>query len=605
MNTVLMSQNLDGDTWNSPYNDTDLGASHWFINYRDSLMVPSISSIYFGFSIIQYVILVILLVWRRNRQPVKSRDAFLIFSSLTGETLVLMNISARYMVGWWKYPCFLYALTYSVVLPFILLPGVLRAWRLIYVYKLNSMKKLFSNINKKEESETALSNLRFNAPEKNAISKRKFAIWKFWVSSKFIALVFLIAFLIHVGFFIVTVFVSGNPRLFISFKESCEVNNAVTYIGLAQAFTYFLINLILVIFMIILRVKDTWSIRNEALFVLSQWIFFCIIFLVFGAFFFDFYVKGQRYWPYGYFIVLGIIVDLFSTCWIPIIKSFLIKRVESGEKSDTEAEGDSELLHTVLNNEDFRAIFRKYCERSFCPEIILFWEENLEFMKLKTDAERRVAAKNIIERYLNESSPLELNLPNREIFIPPIKQVLEKYEAELVQNSIPVGSNLLAEIGANIVAAVFGEVEGSTYKQAFINQLSRVQLAEVQMLAANFNNSSFRRTSSFYGDEITNTQADEDSSIQSDLHSAEPQTNTEGIKRHSKSFRLLKKLQKKKKKVQEAVHQELIPPTLFRELILHDEHDMLDIFARFKTTKEFKKYMDDLKAQKKLELIVS
>jgi len=376
MDAILMSQNLDGDTWNSPYNDTDLGPSHWFINYRDSLMVPSTASIFFGFSIIQYVVLVILLILRRNVQPVKSRNAVLLLLSLTGVTCAIMDISARYMVGWWKYPCFLYALVYSIIIPFIFLPGVVRAWRLLYVYKLNSIKKLFSNSRKDVNGTVTMNDLRSKPPEKDAPPSRKFALWKFWVSSKFIVIIFVVAFFVHVCFFIINAFASGTPRLLISFKESCEIDNTVSYIAIAQAFAYIIANLILIFFMYITKVKDTWSIRTEALFVLLQWIFFSIVFAAFGAFYYDFYIKGERYWPYGYFLLLGCFIDLFCTCWIPIIRSFFTTRRGSDSKENGEAQnGDSELLHVVLNNEDFRALFRKYCERSFCPEIILFWED--------------------------------------------------------------------------------------------------------------------------------------------------------------------------------------------------------------------------------------
>jgi hypothetical protein len=603
---TLMSQNLDGNTWNSPYNDTDLGASHWFINYRDSIMVPSTSAIFFATSVIQYVLLTILLLWRREMQPVKSRGAFLLFSSLTGETFVIINNSARYMVGWWKYPCFLYVLTYSVVIPFIFLPGVLRAWRLMYIYRLNSMKKLFSTSKKYgSQISSGFLGLRRSKPsEKVALPKRTFALWNFWVSSKFIAISFLVAFLIHIGFFVVNLFLSGNPILFLSFKQSCEVNNPVAYFGVAQALAYIAVNLILIVLIFIFKVKDTWSIRNEASFVLLQWIFFFTLFLVFAAFFYDFYIQGQRYWPYGYFIILACFIDLFCTCWIPIIRSFTIKRAESSENGVVKTgETDSDLLLVVLKHDDFRALFRNYCERSFCPEMVLFWEDVQEFMKLKTDAERRTAAKKIISRYLETSSPLELNLPSKQTLVAPIIHILEKYEIELARNAIPVGTSLLAEIGTNIAIHVFGQKRGSKYSQAFINQLSKVQTTEDQSTAATSNESvGSNRSDSFQtGEVIELTNCDD--TLETDTNSTESNTNTEVIKK-SKSNQLLEKLRRKAKNQEIMSQKQFIPSNLFDELIFHDRINMLDVIARFKNTKEFKKFMEEMESQENLELVV-
>eukprot|EP01080_Neovahlkampfia_damariscottae_P001538 gene1538-12664_t len=67
-------------------------------------------------------------------------------------------------------------------------------------------------------------------------------------------------------------------------------------------------------------------------------------------------------------------------------------------------------LNYMLDNENLREHLRISSEKTYCAENILFFEEILEYKKLKSPEDRKILAKRIYETYLAPDSQKEVNL---------------------------------------------------------------------------------------------------------------------------------------------------------------------------------------------------
>lgn len=588
-------------------------------------------------------------------QPIKSRGALLILIAMVSQSYVIINSAARFMVGRWRYPCFLYSIMFSVVIPFAFLPGVLRMFRLIYIVKLNSLKKFVANIkgttgnedeNNKHNSVAQVNNHNNNnsnhnmshtngfAVFKNRQQQRTFALWKFWVSNKFIVLCFIVSVVIHLGIWGILAGTSSDPALYFSFRSSCGMSSVDSYVIVGQAFVYIGVNLLLLLFAIVKRVEDTWSIRIESVIVLAQWILFFAVFVLIAALWWYFYIQAERYWPYGYFMIMACFIDILFSAWIPLIRSFMIPQKRGSKLEQILTIQDSsganvEQLKIVLEDTDFKESFRMFCEKSFCPEMLLFWEEAKQYELLKEDYSRRVAAKSILDKYLSVDAPLELNLPNKQIFIPEITDAINQYEATLLQG-VYVGTNILTEMGTNIALYVFNK-EAAHHKENFLSRMTNIATSEEQIIAE-----AVQRYQSILldakKDEDHEDKGVEDEAIEcthevstsheEDTHSATDQMSTHttttstnpNSSTPSKRKATVAKIRKKLKRPQstrnllesknEKKVENKLPDTLFHRLILHTELDMMDIFARYRNTRPFRKHMDRLREEVKLKDIV-
>ncbi len=617
-------------------------------------------------------------------QPIKSRGAFLILIAMVAQSYVIINSAARFMVGRWKYPCFLYSIMFSVVIPFAFLPGVLRTFRLIYIVKLNSLKKFVANIKsgangnhddgddlKKAGNNGDRGNNRQNTQNsstagsghstslsvfKSRQQQRTFKLWKFWVSNKFIVLCFLVSVIVHLGIWGILAGTSADPALYFSFRQSCHMSSIDSYVIVGQALFYIGINLLLLLFAIVRRVEDTWAIRLESVLVLIQWVFFFVIFVLIAALFWYFYIQAERYWPYGYFLIMACFIDILASAWIPLIRSFFIpqhkqtSRLQQFLQVQSTSTANVDQLKVVLEDEQFKRSFREFCERSFCPEMLLFWDEAKQYEQLREDHERRVAAKNIVERYLRLDAPLELNLPNKDVFIPEICEAINQYESSLLQG-VHVGTTLLAEMGMNIALHVLKDEASRNQKENMLNRMKTMALNEEQIIAeaveryqsilkestakeqevpfdetAGAENVVVRGEGVGGGVQHHQASAADESTHGEDTGTDQMSTTTSGTtgtsatpsstntpsKRRATMDRIKRRLRKSQngRHVGELEHgkekaiENKLPDHLFHRLISHTELDMMDIFARYKTTKAYKKHLDRLKEEVSLKDLV-
>lgn len=81
-------------------------------------------------------------------------------------------------------------------------------------------------------------------------------------------------------------------------------------------------------------------------------------------------------------------------------------------------------LEDVFLNEHLYYIFKKYLKKEIAEEILLFYEEIQKFRKIEVEKERFEEAKGIFQKYIENSSPCEININSytREM----IKEIVEK-----------------------------------------------------------------------------------------------------------------------------------------------------------------------------------
>ncbi|KAG2381802.1 hypothetical protein C9374_006186 [Naegleria lovaniensis] len=91
-----------------------------------------------------YVMVLILcslgLFYKRNGGHLKSRGIVNIIMTLIADSAFIILICLRFIIGRRVYPCGLYIISYFVLPPAILLPSILRLWRLIFMNRLNALK---------------------------------------------------------------------------------------------------------------------------------------------------------------------------------------------------------------------------------------------------------------------------------------------------------------------------------------------------------------------------------------------------------------------------------------------------------------------------------
>lgn len=109
---------------------------------EDFITVPIISWIVLALYSIWTLLLLILVIVRRNHQPVKARSPLLMILSLITMCFFVVFNALRFGIGRSLFPCILYTMSFSLLQPGVFLPTVLRAWRLFFVYRVSTLKQV-------------------------------------------------------------------------------------------------------------------------------------------------------------------------------------------------------------------------------------------------------------------------------------------------------------------------------------------------------------------------------------------------------------------------------------------------------------------------------
>lgn len=433
--------------------------------------VPIMSWITVALWLLWVFLLVILLLWRRNRQPIKTRSPPLLVLTMFMTSFLVIMSSIRFAVGRYKYPCFLYTMSFFMSQPGIFFPTILRSWRLFFVYRLSvaksnvahgvlkgaPMHRTGSSVSatSEEEEEGSQDGLESLPEEKTveleetahvndksgadtgsnvanvaavtaASAEKKQDSGKRRSSRLSTHNLRSLSRSIHAYTFWVSM-----PFLMLLFGAMVLVHAAIWIIFSAtDASTYFsftdgcrmstvalIITVVqvivylaveLVIAIALITVRDQYHMRTEMYVNIFQWFVLVLVFLLIGVIPF---VKGlsDKYLPSGFAIFLACFLDTFISIFIPVMMSF---RSIYRSSSDHEKQSSSNHeLSFVLGNDELRPMFRKYTVESFAPEILLAWEHAERYRNEKNSSRRQRIGHALIRTFLDpQRAVMELNL---------------------------------------------------------------------------------------------------------------------------------------------------------------------------------------------------
>jgi hypothetical protein len=283
-------------------------------------------------------ILLVLLVIRRKHQPVRVRIPALLFYHVVMNCVMLILLHTRIIVGRDIFPCFIYTATYYFSVPEIAVPHLFRMFRFIVVFKI-------------------ARNIGTNAYD------NKIKILRMLMTTRFTVLAIAFVAILHVIFWLVGMgIVTAIDNIPQYSTQGCRLGSN-TYFVVAIIILYLII-LLVMIFAILTQVKDTWGIRLEVVIMSTMWIIAVTLFCILN--FLPQYISCCEFswFPAGYVIYIASILDTAITCLLPVVLSF------RNTKSNVKDVNEQEVLHIILNNEQYRAELKEFSIQSFCPENI-------------------------------------------------------------------------------------------------------------------------------------------------------------------------------------------------------------------------------------------
>ncbi|KAF0974606.1 hypothetical protein FDP41_006638 [Naegleria fowleri] len=149
----------------------------------------------------------------------------------------------------------------------------------------------------------------------------------------------------------------------------------------------------------------TWFIKTEALYLIPIQAFLIVIFLV--TEFVDIFIILDRVVPDGMILTSYSGIEVFVTIFLPICYSIFQDEKPKAIIYDTE-------LEMILSNKESFEIFLDHCRRSFCAEGVLFYKDLEKYKHCQSNTRRRDMALHIVQCYLIQGSPQELNIGNIE-----------------------------------------------------------------------------------------------------------------------------------------------------------------------------------------------
>jgi len=92
----------------------------------DGSHVSPLSWAFFGANTLWFIALTALVWWRRNYQPVKAREVFLMYVSLAATYFISFMVTWRFAFGRYDFPCFFFSFLLLMAYPGVFLPSILR-----------------------------------------------------------------------------------------------------------------------------------------------------------------------------------------------------------------------------------------------------------------------------------------------------------------------------------------------------------------------------------------------------------------------------------------------------------------------------------------------
>ena len=123
------------------------------------------------------------------------------------------------------------------------------------------------------------------------------------------------------------------------------------------------------------------------------------------------YVDGS------YFSLPIIAISFTVTIVFPVIMSYRLERARfdkvllySEDDIDLITNNLTALFRFVMDNSLLKKEFQQFCVDSFCVENFLFYQDVGDYQQLETSREREQAALKIMEVYIGEDTPRQINI---------------------------------------------------------------------------------------------------------------------------------------------------------------------------------------------------
>jgi len=288
-----------------------------------------------------------------------------------------------------------------------------------------------------------------------------------------------------------------------SFGPYCELWGWVYYYSIVIAiffivlyiFFYFLSSL----YMLFGRLRDTWSIRFELIFIPLYWV---PLIVAFSICWFLNDKWPERYMPATFWLWIAGYIDVIICSFVPIIRTFIVRNkiitFKSLLRSNLTSEDDYmdirksqeitqslikdeslSALHETLNSGMLRAEFLKFTTASLCPESLLFWQDvKQKYEKTEDHTERCALAQQILDQYIVAGSPNELNLNSKQ------RTILARVTQNAIQEACATNAMLpdelfavyLVQVEADLCDSFARFVLTKEYKKVALNSRSKFSL---------------------------------------------------------------------------------------------------------------------------------
>ncbi|KAL0483544.1 regulator of G-protein signaling [Acrasis kona] len=204
---------------------------------------------------------------------------------------------------------------------------------------------------------------------------------------------------------------SGRTNYFTA--SGCQLEVYYTVCSLAPFLIYTIVLVVFVVFATI-KVRDVWGIGRDLTISCIVHICTAILHVLLGAF-----KQVPLFFPTGILVIIPILFDNTYNVLRPCIKLILISGMDRGEElvKDDLIDGwiDKDIEH-MLEDSLLRSDLKKFATHSFCPEDINCWEEIQSFRNSQQQEEKVKKALCVVDRYLCKDSPMELNIPNPNVY---------------------------------------------------------------------------------------------------------------------------------------------------------------------------------------------
>lgn len=390
--------------WDEAYNETYQNRT--ILLYQDSISVPVLCSLFMACYTCYIAVLAVCICCRRTHHQIRVRNCNIMLLNVLAFWYTMLVPCLRLAIGRWRYPCLLYSIHFSLIVPLVFVPALSRLWKLFFTHKLWNLQSQVVEHRKQSflhHSPNAGANDVFKTmfEERNKSYNAWQKLYTFLISQKFVILLYSLGIATSIPIWLLSVFI-GKMDAFGTFTNGCGVTFYAAIVFACQVFVYLFFIVLLVGWLFFYRMKDQLNLRLENILVVTVHISTLIVYGIFSALYYDvkFFQDVERFLPSGMIFFVPCVLDTFITCLVPILKTFY-----KVQKRHSNVD-----LNKVLEKPPLRFLFIKFLMQSFCVESMLCVED-IESYKSLGDDNRKWFARYIYDRYLQHDSEVTLNIP--------------------------------------------------------------------------------------------------------------------------------------------------------------------------------------------------